>query len=140
MSWGISGTGEGEFTLLHNVDIDSQDRVYICDRQIDRIQIFDYDGNFMQSWEALHDPGGVHCDRENFVYVCGQGGGGRDNGFSIFTESGELVSRVHRPYEKRHPQPHGICIDSKGNVYLAQLPAKQKADMDHKVSKYVKIR
>ena len=62
------------------------------------------------------------------------------NGFSVFSESGELVSAVRRPYEEKHPQPHGICIDSKGNIYLAQLPARKKADMDHKVSKYVKIR
>ena len=142
LSWGISGTGEGEFSLVHNVDVDSQDRVYICDRENDRIQIFDYDGNFIESWNDLYYPGGVHCDRENLVYVAEQGGSrrNRDNGFSVFSESGELVCAVRRPYEEKHPQPHGICIDSKGNIYLAQLPARKKADMDHKVSKYVKIR
>ena len=42
------------------------------------------------------------------------------NGVCIFTEAGELVSRF-RGCENGLVQPHGICKDSKGNVYLAQL-------------------
>ena len=142
LSWGVSGTGEGEFSLVHNVDIDSQDRIYICDRESDRIQVFDYEGNFLHSWTDLLYPGGVHCDRENLVYIAEQGPAGRqrDNGFSIYTEAGELITQVRRPFSEKPPQPHGICTDSKGNIYLAQLPSLKKADLDHKVSKFVKIR
>ena len=41
LSWGRQGDGPGEFALVHNVWIDSRDRVLICDDENDRLQIFD---------------------------------------------------------------------------------------------------
>ena len=139
LSWGNSGTGEGEFSLLHNLDVDSKDRVYICDRENDRIQIFDYDGNFIEIWSDLNSPGSVFCDRNNLVYVAEQGPPRRNipNGVSIYTESGELISQFMRKREDNPTQPHGICLDSKGNIYLAELESSKKNDQ--RVSKFVRI-
>ena len=139
LSWGKSGTGNGEFSLVHNLDVDSKDRVYVCDRENDRVQIFDYDGKFIESWTDAISPGGVHCDRNNLVYVTEQGPPRRykPNGVSIFTESGELISRFRRNPEDYPTQPHGICIDSKGNIYLAELESYNKND--HRVSRFAKV-
>ena len=139
LSWGISGTGEGEFSLVHNLDIDSKDRVYVCDRQNCRVQIFDYDGNYIDSWTDVLNPGGVYCDRNNLVYVAEQGvpTGIQPNGLSIFTEEGELVSRF-RGRENGFVQPHGISTDSKGNLYLAELESLD-IGKDHRISKWNKI-
>ena len=139
LSWCISGTGEGEFSLVHNLDIDSKDRVYVCDRQNCRVQIFDYDGNYIDSWTDVLNPGGVYCDRNNLVYVAEQGPPRRNipNGVSIYTESGELISQFMRKREDDPTQPHGICLDSKGNIYLAELESSKKNDQ--RVSKFVRI-
>jgi sugar lactone lactonase YvrE len=138
ISWGNSGTGKGEFSLVHNLDIDSNDHIYICDRENDRIQIFDYDGNYINMWENLSSPGSVYCDRESLVYVAEQGTPRRKkkNGVSIYTESGELISQFMRN-SKENTQPHGICLDSKGNIYLAELASP--IGNDQKVSKFVRI-
>jgi len=126
LSWGISGTGPGEFALVHNVDVDSKDRVYVCDRENSRVQIFDYDGNFIEEWRDVLNPGDIHCDRQNLVYVAEQGTptGVAPNGISIFSESGELVSRF-RGRDKGFSQPHGISTDSKGNIYTAELSSPE---------------
>src|SRR5207237_1314855 len=39
--WGTKGTGEGEFDLPHAICLDSKGRVYVGDRENNRVQIFD---------------------------------------------------------------------------------------------------
>ena len=41
LSWGGPGSGPGEFALLHNIGVDGSGRIFVCDREADRIQIFD---------------------------------------------------------------------------------------------------
>ena len=59
------------------------------------------------------------------------------NGVSIYTESGELISQFMRKREDNPTQPHGICLDSKGNIYLAELESSKKNDQ--RVSKFVRM-
>jgi hypothetical protein len=45
-SWGKYGTAIGEFNLPHTVAVDEAGRVYVGDRENQRIQIFDSEGSF----------------------------------------------------------------------------------------------
>jgi DNA-binding beta-propeller fold protein YncE len=45
--WGSKGTGEGQFTVPYNVDVDAKDDVWVADRGNHRIQKFDKDDNFL---------------------------------------------------------------------------------------------
>ena len=50
MQWGRPGNGAcgtGEFSSLHALEIDSQGRLFIGDRDNNRIQIYDQDGNYL---------------------------------------------------------------------------------------------
>src|SRR6266849_4715689 len=40
-SWGSHGLGAGEFRVPHGIAVDSAHRVYVTDRENDRVQIFD---------------------------------------------------------------------------------------------------
>ena len=124
ISWGTSGMEPGQFALVHNIGIDSQGRVLICDRESSRIQIFDREGQFITMWEDVNGPGDVYCSPDGLVYVAEQGGslgkGPAPIGVSIFTEEGELVGRL-RGFETGLTMPHGIWCDSKGNVFVAEL-------------------
>ena len=43
-SWGEPGTGSGEFNLSHAVAVSPDGRVYVCDRENSRLQVFTQDG------------------------------------------------------------------------------------------------
>jgi DNA-binding beta-propeller fold protein YncE len=46
-SWGSPGIDAGQFIRPHNIAVDSDDKVYVVDREAHRIQIFDAKGNFL---------------------------------------------------------------------------------------------
>src|SRR5439155_23753056 len=51
--WGTKGSGDGEFTLVHDVAIDSRGLLYVTDRVNKRVQIFDQQGKFLGSGRIL---------------------------------------------------------------------------------------
>ena len=50
LEWGTRGKGPGEFGLPHNLVVDAGGRVYVTDRDNQRIQVFDADGTFRTEW------------------------------------------------------------------------------------------
>ena len=46
-SWGEPGTGPGQFHLPHGIAVAADGRVFVCDRENDRIQIFSPDGEYL---------------------------------------------------------------------------------------------
>ena len=61
-SWGDWGEGPSQFTLSHCVRLDKDDRVWVCDRTNDRIQLFDTDGNFLEQRTGLLKPDTIYFD------------------------------------------------------------------------------
>jgi len=49
-SWGMEGTGDGQFGYPHGIVIDSTDNVFVVDRWNMRVQKFDNDGNYITKW------------------------------------------------------------------------------------------
>jgi len=67
-SWGEPGTGPGQFNLPHGIAVDDDNNVYVADRENDRIQIFDLDGNLKKIWNDIYRPSAI-CIHEGYVYV-----------------------------------------------------------------------
>ncbi len=67
--WGKTGTGPGEFDQPHALAFDSKGRLFVGDRNNNRIQIFDRDGNFLEQWTQFSRPSGVFIDRHDRIYV-----------------------------------------------------------------------
>ncbi len=51
--WGKPGTGPGEFKLPHGITIDTENVLYVADRENGRIQRFDTNGKFLGLWDHL---------------------------------------------------------------------------------------
>ena len=119
-SWGQPGKGgPNEFHLVHSMIVGADGLLYVCDRENDRIQIFDADGEYLNMWTDLlrpmdisQDPDGVFCISE----------GGRDarqgwttdtaSRVSLMNAAGDLLAR----WEIRGG--HGSWIDAHGDIYV----------------------
>ena len=135
-SWGESGTGEGQFNIVHNIDTDSNGWIYVADRENHRVQIFSPDGKYETQWGNLSRAAAIHVasiQGRELVYVgeyfCGIGSNdiGTDLGprISIFDTSGKLLGRAGRESYGSEPgrfySPHGIAVDANGDIYVAEV-------------------
>ena len=58
-SWGSRGSAPGQFNVPHTMAIDAQGLIYIGDRQNNRIQVFDGDGNFKTQFVNVGAPSAI---------------------------------------------------------------------------------
>ncbi len=69
MSWGKTGYGPGEFRVLHAIAVDNSGRVFIADRNNNRVQIFDQQGEHLATWTQFGRPSGIFFDDHGKIYV-----------------------------------------------------------------------
>ena len=55
-SFGQVGQGSSEFMTPHSIIVDRQNRLVVCDRENDRVQIFERDGRWLAEWRGLCRP------------------------------------------------------------------------------------
>lgn len=120
ISWGEPGTGPGQFRLVHNVWLDKEQHLWICDRENNRIQIFDTNGKFLTQWTDLLRPTDLFIDNEGTVYVSEL-----SQRVSIFSNNGKLLARwgstEKDPWKAMLVAPHSISVDSRGDIYIGEV-------------------
>ncbi|MDL2273093.1 hypothetical protein LJC34_00850 [Oscillospiraceae bacterium OttesenSCG-928-G22] len=127
-TWGGPGEEPGAFFLPHAIWIDPLDRVWVCDREADIVQVFDGEGTplaFIN--EGFTQPSGIWGD-DAHLYVVGRGGI-----LTIFNLEIDIVARLG--YFNSDLRAHDICGDSKGNLYLFPTGT----NMDHQVIKLERL-
>lgn len=69
--WGTKGSGQGEFHLPHGIAVDARGRVIVCDRENERLQIFDARGGFLAAWLGAHlgKPYGIAAAPDGCILV-----------------------------------------------------------------------
>jgi DNA-binding beta-propeller fold protein YncE len=116
--WGAKGTRPGEFNLPHAICLDAKGRVYVGDRENDRVQIFDADGEFLEEWKASGAPYGLYLAGERLFVA-----DGRAHWIRILGPDGKSIGRFGErgtaPGQFR--MPHMLCVDSRGDVYIAEV-------------------
>jgi sugar lactone lactonase YvrE len=129
-SWGEPGSGPGEFRLPHGVWIDRRGRVLVCDRENDRVQVFDQDGKFLHQWPTkLIGPAVFYVDAADVVYIPEHNGGL----VSVLTLDGERLAQWGDPSFR---SCHGIWGDSRGDLYVVRPGAWGRG---RRVVKYVRL-
>ena len=130
-SWGEPGSGPGQFTLPHAVWIDRHGCVMVCDRENDRVQVFDQQGNFLRAWPTrLIGPAVFYVDPDDVVYIPEHNGGL----VSVLTLEGERLAQWGDPSFR---SCHGIWGDSRGDLYVVRPGAWGR---DRRVVKHVRVR
>ena len=136
LTFGESGTGEGQFNVVHNVKVDRAGWVYVADRENHRVQVFSAQGRFETQWVNLSRAACLEIDtsgERDIVYI-GEyfaGIGSNDIGtnlgprVTVMSTDGTVLARVgteaYGSQAGRFFSPHGIAVDSKGNVYVAEV-------------------
>ena len=135
-SWGESGTGEGQFNIVHNIDTDRDGWVYVADRENHRVQVFSAEGRYETQWGNLSRAAAIYIDSRgdrDLVYIgeyfCGirTNDIGTDLGprVTIMDTRGRLLGRAGRESYGDEPgrfySPHGIAVDSRGDIYVAEV-------------------
>jgi hypothetical protein len=136
-SWGEPGTDPGQFNLPHSVWAHTDGRVFVCDRENDRIQIFSGDGQLVEIWTDLTRPGDICIDGSNNVFVGEMAWNpaethldgrpfteARSAQMSVRDMAGQLITRWGGDdpcAPGAFASPHGICLDSRGNLYVGEV-------------------
>ena len=136
-SWGEPGTEPGQFNLPHSVWVHSDGRVFVCDRENDRVQIFSASGSLLEIWDDLTRPGDLCIDGSGNVFVGEMAWNpaethmdgrpyteARSAQMSVRDLSGRLVTHWGGDdpcAPGSFASPHGICLDSRGNLYVGEV-------------------
>jgi DNA-binding beta-propeller fold protein YncE len=120
--WGKKGKGEGEFNLPHAVCLDDKGRVYVGDRENNRVQIFDADGKFIAQWKESGAPYGLYLSKGRLFVADGRG-----SWVKVLDSAGKALGRFGEKGAGagQFKMPHMLCLDSKGAVYVAEVDGKR---------------
>jgi len=140
LSWGRKGTLSGEFNVPHSIDVDSYGNVYVADRENNRIQEFDSNGNFLKEWKNTEGTQlfSLAVDKMNNVvatdnlYTNDSSPMGDD--ILEFDSTLKLLKRFGRTDKSIDSNSlyHDIAIDYKGNIYVAD-------DVNNRIQKFRKV-
>jgi DNA-binding beta-propeller fold protein YncE len=138
--WGRQGTkaeveagmGGVFMQVVHCVTIGNDGLVYVCDRQGDRIEVFDKSGKFEKNipvhtgsehipdlWGTVWWIGFSPDPAQKYIYVAN----GRNEEIHILDHaSGRLLSSFGRPGHQvgEFDHAHTLAVDSKGTIYVAE--------------------
>jgi hypothetical protein len=137
-SWGEPGSGPGQFHLPHGIAVAADGRVFVCDREADRIQIFSPDGEYLSEWTDTQRPTHLCFDSEGRCYVTELAWHEGDKNYrenavikkyrharmTIFDKNGKVVARWGTPdmtASGSFAAPHGLALDSKNDLYVSEV-------------------
>ena len=127
MQWGQEGIlpnelRPGYFNSLHGIDIDLESgRVYVSDRQNNRIQVFDQDGNFLDQWRVGDPPSDVQ-----YLIVANSAVWIMDAGTTKLLKY-DLDGNFLHSWGTWGTFPggmwgvHGMSVDEEGNFYISEV-------------------
>ena len=129
--WGSKGSGPGQISEPHTIAMDSRGRLFVGDRENNRIQIFDQDGRFIDQWRQFGRPSGIYITSDDTMYVA-DSESGPDTGARELTgirkgirigsaKDGTVVAFIEDMESTRgdHSGAEGLGVDAQGNVYGA---------------------
>jgi sugar lactone lactonase YvrE len=130
-SWGKLGVRHGEFRTPHALVFDAKGRLWVTDRGNHRLEIFDQEGNYLESRYTYGRVSGIFI-KDNMVYAIDSESGPLNhvnwrNGVRIGPLDEDRITAFIPPFEREDrvyqgAAGEGVAVDVDGNVYAAEGP------------------
>lgn len=136
-SWGEPGDGPGQFHVPHHVLVTDEEEVFVCDRENERIQVFDLSGRYLRELGPLQRPAALAFSPDGLLFVAELPWRAGDRSFrrgvlsadesacvTVLDRDGRVLERWsdNDPCsEGGFTAPHGIAFDSRGDLYVAEV-------------------
>ena len=106
--------------------------MYVADRECHRVQVFDTNGKLQAMWNNIWKPSGIRVGADGNVYVAELIADAYYNDapnfghrVTVYDQSGNRVAVLGDDYAGeaagQFVSPHGICLDSHGDVYVGEV-------------------
>jgi len=133
-TWGSWGYGPSEFRAPHSLAMDSQGRLFVADRGNRRIQIFDQEGTYLDTWYQFSRISGLFIDQDDVLYAIDSESDDNYNpgwrkGLRVGSaRTGEVWYFVPEHVSERASgmggfgsMGEGVTVDAEGNVYGGEV-------------------
>jgi DNA-binding beta-propeller fold protein YncE len=130
-SWGKLGVRHGEFRTPHALAFDAKNRLWVTDRGNHRLEIFDQEGNYLESRYMYGRISGIFI-KNNMVYAIDSESGPLNhvnwrNGVRIGPLDEDRITAFIPPFDREDrvyqgTAGEGVAVDADGNVYAAEGP------------------
>jgi DNA-binding beta-propeller fold protein YncE len=131
-SWGEPGNAQelrntknkpGYFHTPHGIGVFGE-KVFVCDRENNRIQVYTTDGEFVEIWTMMERPTDMYISPDGVVYISEL-----EDHVSIRDLEGNEIGRFGS--ERSHEPgkfwgPHTIWVDSEENMYVGEVLEGQR--------------
>lgn len=122
--WGKLGRdegkgGPGEFRIVHGIAVDSEDIIYVADRENGRIQRFERDGTYLGTWDGLGKVYALFFDGSVLwagVQRLDQPNGSQGWLLRIDTDDGTVIDSI------AVPETHSISVTKQGEPLIGIRP------------------
>ncbi len=137
MEWGEIGGDPGDFRTGHALAWDSQGRLFVADRGNHRIQIFDADGNYVDSYYQFGRISGLFITDDDTLYTIDSESDPERHpdwvrGIRIGNVNEDRVTAFIPPHDTGDfygAAGEGIAVDADGNIFVAEGPNSRVAAM-----------
>lgn len=114
------GSNQGEFNTPHGIDLDKNMNVYVADRENNRIQKFNSEGNFLNEWQnkSSHLLYSVAVDQKN-NYLLAVDYDSITNASKILRFDYDL--NLNLQFNNPNTLYHDIAVDDEGTIYVGDI-------------------
>ncbi|MBZ5580254.1 MAG: peptidyl-alpha-hydroxyglycine alpha-amidating lyase family protein [Acidobacteriia bacterium] len=115
-TWGGKGTEPGKFEVAHGIAIDAKGLLWVTDRENQRIQVFDQEGQFIREMKYAGLPCGIDIGAQSIYMV---------NGFAgqllRLDLNGTVLAATGKPGKGlgEFGEAHFLAVSPTGDIYIA---------------------
>ena len=130
---GSESSAPGKFSDPHGIAIEADGRILVADRGNNRIQIFDREGAYLDSWKQFGKPSGLYIDAGGKLFVGdGMSNEARNPGWLPGIRIGDAKTGAvtafipdRTPYKDGESGVEFLAVDGLGVIYAGEVTAQR---------------